>query len=99
MHYCRRCLIGYRRMEALNQHSEYCSQHAAQKIELPDPETMLAFKNYNRAMRVPICVYADFESFIKSIDTCQQDLRVSILTHTKSILLARFLFLRKMLRR
>src|SRR6218665_1592911 len=34
MHYCRRCLIGYRRIEALNKHSEYCSQHAAQKIEL-----------------------------------------------------------------
>src|SRR6218665_4216636 len=47
MHYCRRCLIGYRRIEALNKHSEYCSQHAAQKIELPEPRTMLSFKNYN----------------------------------------------------
>src|SRR6218665_1088681 len=44
MHYCRRCLIGYRRIEALNKHSEYCSQHAAQKIELPEPGTMLSFK-------------------------------------------------------
>ena len=56
MHYCRKCLIGYRNIEALNKHSEYCSQHAAQKIELKQPGTMLNFKNYNRSMRVPFIV-------------------------------------------
>jgi hypothetical protein len=29
--------------------------------------------NYNRSMKVPFVVYADFESFIKPIDTCQPD--------------------------
>ena len=29
MHYCKRCLISYRRIEALNKHNKYCSQHAA----------------------------------------------------------------------
>ena len=71
MHYCRRCLTGYQRVEALTKHSEYCSQHDAQKIVLPEPGTMLSFKNYYRKMRVPFVVYADFESFIKPIDTCQ----------------------------
>src|ERR1043165_8232214 len=73
MHYCRRCLTGYERIEALVKHTEYCSQHDAQKIELPEPGTMLSFKNYNRSMRVPFVVYADFESFIKPIATCQPD--------------------------
>src|ERR1043165_4360504 len=73
MHYCKRCLTGYRRIEGLNRHTEYCSQHDAQRIELPEPGTTLGFKNYNRAMRVPFVVYADFESFIKPIDTCQPD--------------------------
>src|SRR6218665_3123226 len=86
MHYCRRCLIGYRNTVALNKHSEYCSQHAAQKIELPQPGTMLSFKNYNRSMRVPFIVYADFESFIKPIDTCQPDPSLSYShTHQKHI--------------
>ena len=36
-------------------------------------QCMLSFENYNRSMRVPFIVYADFESFIKPIDTCQPD--------------------------
>jgi hypothetical protein len=71
MYYCRRCLVGYRTVDSLNKHSEYCSQHNAQKIELPKPGTMLQFKNYQRSMRVPCIVYADFESFVTPIDTCQ----------------------------
>ena len=73
MHYCKRCLQGYRDVGSLRKHVEYCSQHEAQKIELPEPGTMLSFKNYYRKMRVPFVVYADFESFIKPIDTCQPD--------------------------
>src|SRR6218665_1032907 len=73
MHYCKRCLIVYNRIEALNKHTAYCSQQEAQRIELPDPGTMLNFKNYNRSLRVPFIVYADFESIIKPIDTCQPD--------------------------
>jgi len=71
MHYCRRCLNGFSTDNALNKHLEYCSQHDAQKIYLPEPGTKLKFTNYNRLMRVPFIVYADFESFIKPIDTCQ----------------------------
>ena len=73
MHYCKRCLIGFRIKDSLLKHAEYCSQHEAQKIELPEPGTMLSFRNYYRKMRVPFVVYADFESFIKPIDTCQPD--------------------------
>ena len=77
MHYCRRCLIGYRSINSLNKHTEYCSQHNAQKIELPEPGTMLNFKNYNRSMRVPFIVYADFESFIEPIDSCKPNPNMS----------------------
>ena len=31
MHYCRRCLVGYRTEDSVNKHSEYRSQHDAQK--------------------------------------------------------------------
>ncbi|XP_065640538.1 uncharacterized protein LOC136073101 [Hydra vulgaris] len=40
------------------------------RIQLPKPNTMIEFKNYNKSMRVPFVVYADFESFIKPINTC-----------------------------
>ena len=77
MHYCKRCLLGYRTIEALSKHNEYCSQHDAQKIAVPELGTILKFKNYNRSMRVPFIVYADFESFIKPVSTCQPDPYVS----------------------
>nr|XP_047144678.1 uncharacterized protein LOC124818177 [Hydra vulgaris] len=39
------------------------------RIEHPEPNTMIEFTNYNRSMRVPFVVYADFESFITPINT------------------------------
>src|SRR6218665_1378313 len=77
VHYCKRCLIGYRDIDSLKKHSVFCSQMEAQRIELPDPRTILSFKNYNRSLRVPFTVYADFESIIKPIDTCQPNQNVS----------------------
>ena len=54
--------------EALNKHKEYCTEYEAVKIELLKKGTMLEFKNYHRFEKVPFLVYADFESFIKSLD-------------------------------
>jgi len=71
MHYCRRCLTGYKKVESLNKHNEYCSMHDAIKIKMPEPGSVLKFKNHCRSMRVPFTVIADFESFIKPISTCQ----------------------------
>ena len=69
-YYCMRCLNPFHSQESLDKHLEYCSAHEAVKIEMPGEGTTLSFKNYNRSMRVPFIVYADFESFIKPIDTC-----------------------------
>jgi len=73
MRYCRRCMLGYREQASLDRHEEYCSKEGALKIELPEPGTMLAFKSYWRSMRVPFIIYADFESFIRPIYTCEPD--------------------------
>jgi len=71
--YCRRCLNSFISKEALDKHKRYCNQHAVVRPEMPEPGSVLTFKNHNRSMRVPFVVYADFESFIKPIDTCQPD--------------------------
>src|SRR6218665_3637489 len=92
MHYCKRCLIGYNRIEALNKHTAYCSQQEAQRIELPDPGTMLDFKNYNRSLRVPFTVYADFESIIKPIDTCHPDSHESYTNKYQKHILSSFCY-------
>ena len=70
MHYCKRCLTGYRHIEGLDKHNEYCGLHKAQRAQVPKAGTTKFFKHYFKSMRVPFVVYADFESFIKPIDTC-----------------------------
>ena len=37
---------------------------------MPEEGTMLKFKNYLRSEKFPFIIYADFECFIKSIQTC-----------------------------
>ena len=71
MYYCKRCLNGFASSNALYNHKTYCNEQDAVRVVLPKPDTMLSFKNYNRSMRVPFVVYADFESCIKPLDTCQ----------------------------
>jgi len=72
-YFCRRCLNSYTREDKLKQHQGFCNNHEVVKVGLPKHGSVLSFKNYNRSMRHPFVVYADFESFIKPIDTCQPD--------------------------
>ena len=69
-YFCMRCLNPFNTQKALDKHEEYCSNHEAVKINMPKKGTMLKFKNYHRGEKVPFVIYADFESCIKSIHTC-----------------------------
>ena len=71
MYYCKRRLNGFTTKDALYNHKTYCNEQNAVRVILPKPNAMLSFKNYNKSMRVPFVVYADFESCIKPLDTCQ----------------------------
>ena len=53
----------------LEKHQEYCKEHESVHIELPKPGTMFKFKNYYKSEKV--VVYADFDSYIKPLDTCE----------------------------
>jgi len=70
---CRRGLNHFPNKKALEKHEENCQNHDAIKIVLPEKSSILEFKNHKHSMRVPIVVYADFESFTKPIDSCQPD--------------------------
>ena len=67
---CKYCCNSFQLEVTLRKHEEYCSKQKAVKVEMPKKGTMLSFKNYNRKMRVPFVVYADFEAFTESISTC-----------------------------
>ena len=68
-YFCDRCLNPFWCEQSLNKHLEYCSNHEAVKIEMPEKGDILKFKNYHRGEKVPFIIYADFESLIKSIQS------------------------------
>ena len=81
--YCDRCINHFPNKPALEKHFEWCSNNEAVRIEFPrhkdkdgeelDCPVFLKFENYNRSMRVPFVVYADFECFTEKIQTCSRD--------------------------
>ena len=72
-YFCLNCLNGYDKPEKLEHHKEYCSEEDSVKINMPPPETYLKFKNFLHSERAPFAVYADFESIVKPIDSCDPD--------------------------
>ena len=70
-YFCDRCLNSFWCEQSLNKHLEYCSNHEAVKIEMPNKGDILKFKNYYKGERVPFMIYADTESLIKSIESCE----------------------------
>ena len=68
-YYCLRCLNSFHTAESLEKHETFCSNHDVVKVELPDEENnTLSFKNYNKSMKVPFVIYADFEAFTQKLD-------------------------------
>ena len=69
-YFCLRCLNPFWCQEALSKHQENCGEYESVKIELPKEGTMLKFKNYFHAEKVPFIIYADTEALIKNIQNC-----------------------------
>jgi hypothetical protein len=60
--FCHYCLHGFIRQDLLDNHIDYCSTNGPQKVELPQPgDNILQFKDYEKTLRVPFIIYADFE--------------------------------------
>ena len=66
-----RCLNPFQCEQSLNKHLEYCSNHEAVKIEMPKKGDILKFENYYKGERLPFIIYADTESLIKPIQSCE----------------------------
>ena len=72
MYYCRYCLHGFIREDLLQDNEPHCSQHAPQRIELPDEENAsLHFKYHHKQLKVLFAIHADFESLTAKIDSAQ----------------------------
>ena len=72
-YFCLNCLNGFDNPEKLEKHKEYCSEEGSVKINMPSPNTYLKFNNFLHSERAPFAIYADFESIVKPLDSCEPD--------------------------
>ena len=73
LYFCLNCLNGFDTMEKLEKHKEYCNEEESIKINMPKPDTFIKFKNFLHGERAPFAIYADFESILKPMETCEPD--------------------------
>ena len=69
-HICFRCLNPFWTHKSLEKHWEYCRNHEAVKINMPEKGTMLMFKHHERSEKLPFIIYADTEALIKEMQNC-----------------------------
>ena len=84
-YFCLRCLNPFWTPKSLKKHLEYCSNHEAVKIEMPKKGDILKFENYYEGERLPFMIYADTESLIKPIQSCEPSPQSSYTKNIKSM--------------
>ena len=68
-HFCMYCLQCFSSERVLNNHKDICIQvNGTQAINMPEPGSKIAFKNYRRKLPAPFVIYADFEAITEKVD-------------------------------
>ena len=67
---CKRCFSHFTKPELLDKHIKYSFNNETAVVKMPEPNTYLYFKNYNKQLSLPFVVYADFECFTKPMNSC-----------------------------
>lgn len=70
--FCRNCFQGFTSQKVLDKHLIYCSKHDAQHLKFPvkGDGDIIEFDDFQKQMRVPFVIYADFVAFARMVDTC-----------------------------
>ena len=88
MHFCPYCLHGFVTEKSLQNHVPYCSIHGPQKVELPmaGKNDTLEFSDFEEQLRVPLVIYADFETLNIKVQTNTPNPELSHTTANKLLL-------------
>lgn len=69
-HHCERCLHVFYSEEKLKAHEVRCINLNKCRINLPDQKSnILKFENHYKSEKVPLVIYADFESLLKNTES------------------------------
>ena len=73
--FCNYCLHGFVSRSLLEEHIPYCSPNGPQKLSFPKTEEQqwVYFNHIHKQLDVPFVIYADLESFVEPVSTCEPD--------------------------
>ena len=66
-HFCMNCLQGYPNELSRDEHSRYCKNNEAVRIEVPHKYPIVEYTDGQYQLKVPFIMYADFESILEPI--------------------------------
>ena len=70
---CEGCFKHFPSEKSLKAHEEHCNTDECIKINMPKKGSSIFFKELWKSQRVPFIIYADTESLLKPIQSCESD--------------------------
>ena len=77
---CERCINAFTTENALKEHEKHCTNKDCVHLKMPAPGSTISFKRFDRGQRVPFVIYADFESLLQPISSCDPNPKISSMT-------------------
>ena len=71
--YCLNCFHSYALEKSLENHKKVCEDKDYCHIEMPKKGESLKYNPVDKSMRGPFAVFADIESLLRKMDTCEND--------------------------
>ena len=87
-HFCRYCFQVFSTEEILKIHTEDCFEtNDKERFIIPKKAQIVKFKNYERKIKSPFTIYADFESILVPENNGKQNQKESYTNKYQNILL------------
>ena len=72
--YCLNCFQSYARENKLKKHKKVCKNHHYCYVEMPEEENnILKYSQGEKFKKVPFIIYADLESLLEKMSTCNNN--------------------------
>ena len=72
--YCLNCLRSYTTKNKLKKHKKVCENHDYCYVEMPEGDNkILKYNQGEKSMKVPFIIYADLESLLEKMSTCNNN--------------------------
>lgn len=72
VYFCKNCMNHFNDKPTPQGHQERCFKNEEENINMPKQNTILKFNHFNRKMRVPFVIIADFEALTEPNQRCER---------------------------